>query len=117
RYRFPGFSHRHPSKLPCPMIEGAIVINDADGFQVMALRHLPVVEIMSWCNLHRPCSKRWIYVFIGDDADFKRSIQSLGCNDLADVFLVAFVIWVDGYCGIAELCLRTSRCQGKRPVF
>ena len=82
----------------------AVVVQHADGLQVVAQAHLKVVGVVGRGHLHAAGAEFHIHVLVGHDGHFPaHQGQNAG---LAHDVLIPLVVGVDGHAGVAQHGLR-----------
>lgn len=73
--------------------------------------------IVSRGDFHDTGAELHVYMFVRNDGHFDWAEEAHDFQGLTDVFLVAFVFWVDGESGVAEFGFRADGADGERAVF
>jgi hypothetical protein len=79
---------------------------DVDGGQVVALAHLPVVEIVGWGDLHHAGAEFPVHVVVGDDGDGPLGHRQ--AHALADQVGVALIGRVHRHGGVTQQGFRAG---------
>jgi hypothetical protein len=87
---------------------------DVDGGQLVALAHLPVVEIVGRGDLHHAGAEFPVHVVVGDDGDGPLGHRQ--ANALADQVSVAFIGRVHRHGGVTQQGLGPGSGHGEVPT-
>ena len=94
----------HAGVLAVALHHLAVIVQDADGLQVVAQAHLKVVGVVGGGHLHAAGAEVHLHVLIGHDGDLPvHQGQDAG---LAHQVLVPLVVGVDRHAGVAHHGLR-----------
>ena len=99
-----------PLVLPAVFVDGAVVGDDADDLQIVALAHLEVVGVVGGGHLHRAGAEADLAVLVPDDGDLAPDQRQDAA--LADEVLKLLVLRVDGHAGVAQHGLRPGGGHG-----
>ena len=88
---------------------GCIVVHDLDDWQVMAAAYLIVVRVVCRCDFDNAGTKFHVNILVADNRDF--SVEQRQYDIFANQVLIALILRVDRYCGIAQHGFRTGGCQ------
>ena len=89
--------------------DGAVGVEDVDGFEVVRLAKLIVVDVVGWCYFEATCSEFDVNVTVfddGNDATHQRHDNLVSAKPL-----VLRVFGVDAHCRIAHDGFRTGGCH------
>ena len=99
----------HACVFSTQIVDGCIIVQDIDFFQVMTFSYFKVVRVMCRCDLYTSGSELFVYIRICDHRDLtvgQRQFQHLSYQ-----IFVSVIFRVYCYCGIAEQRLRTGCCD------
>ena len=82
------------------LVDFAAVVQDADGFQVVAHSHLEVVGVVGGGHLHAAGAELHVHVIVGHDGDLL--VHQGQYAGLAHQVPVAVVIGIHGHAGVAQ---------------
>ena len=96
----------HALVLAAVGVHDAVVVQDADGLQVVAQADLKVVGVVGGGHLHAAGAEVHLHIIVGHDGNFPvHDGQDAG---LAHQVLVALVVGVHGHAGVAHHGLRAG---------
>ena len=96
----------HALVLAAVVVDLAVVVQHADGLQVVAQAHLKVVGVVGGGHLHAAGAEVHLHILVGHDGDLPvHQGQDAG---LAHQVLVALVVGVHGHAGVAQHGLRAG---------
>src|SRR5258708_217096 len=84
-------------------IHSTLVVNNWCDWQTKLLTELKVVHVMRRSDFHNAGAKLHIHTFIGDNIHADWTEKTRNFERLANVFFIAFIIWIDGQGGVTEL--------------
>ena len=97
-------------KLPCKFVHCAVVVHNADNWQVVALAHFEVVRVVRRSDFYNACTKFHINVLVGNNGDF--AVDKGHYHSFANKVCVAWVVGVNCNGCVAQHCFRTGGCKG-----
>ena len=90
-------------------IDGSVIVQDVDLFEIVAFTYFEVVRVVCRCDLNATCSEFFVNVLICDNRDL--TVRQRQFQHLADQILVSLILRVYCHCGITEQCFRTCGCD------
>ena len=108
-HSFSCFIAIHACIFSTQIVDGCIIVQNVDFFQIMTFSYFKVIRVMCRCDLYTSGSELFVYIRIGDHRNLtvgQRQFQHLSYQ-----IFISVIFRVYRYCGISQKCLRTGRCD------